>query len=271
MAFRATRLAAAVATVVGIVGLKPDRAHSALTIDLRLADAAFTDPKQITAPVAPGQRIPIEVWAVVMGSSADPDAYGFKRAEGSFVSSGTALVGDIVDAGDVEGFGIPAFRRPLVSLAPFNAEASQAGDRVDLDGDGDGDLGAPPGGADGDNSVGGFVVMRAGAMQFNGSLGSQPAPGGGLEFRIGRVEFVVSGFSADEQTAISFVPRQNLDGSINVNAGSWFEVDDAKDAADGVITAGAPIVFVPEPALVGAAALMGTLVLRRRRGCQGEQ
>lgn len=270
-----TRLIQACGAVALALGVA-NTADAGLTIDLRLADnPAGLGPKggqleAIEAAALVGQKLPINIWAIVRGTESNPDFYGFQSVHGSFLSNGVDVTGDLQGVGDKEGFGLPTQRKQLTSIAPYNAESSQRGVQQDLDGDGDLDLGAPPGGLEGDNGAAGFFIARAAGQQFNGSGNSQPAEGGGLEFLIGRLEFTVTGIDAtgNAQTFINFVPRQDLNGEINSNAGLWFEVDGGRSPSTSSLTGGVPIVLdvevIPEPGMFGLLGL-GTLGLLGRR------
>jgi uncharacterized protein (DUF2141 family) len=134
-----------------------NRQLMSLTIDLRLPGGG----KSATV-TGVGQKINLEVWATVKGANSSTADDGFQMQHGSLLSTN-------VNGGAANG----TFAVTLTS--PFNALPSEAGDQVDLDGDGDLDRGSN------DNFTGGgHYVTRAASMQM------------GTSFKIGTAVFTVS-------------------------------------------------------------------------------
>lgn len=221
--------------------------HAGLTIDLRIPTG---DPKGLVA-VTPGQRVPIDVYAVVTGTSTGVEGLG--SLQGAFIGTGNFVTGRIVPAGDLDE---ATFTITLPAVAPFNGNGSQPGASKYI-GPADGviDLGDTTNRSD----LGDLVVFRANSMQVT----SGTVIPDGREFRIGRVEFVVEGATGGEPTIINWAFRRGPGGE-PVEAAALFRQDGAVVNGTGQIGAGAPIVFAPEPAAFSLMTL-AALTLRRPR------
>src|SRR5688572_18256473 len=93
-------------------------AQAGLTIDLRIPTG---DPKGLVA-VTPGQRVPIDVYAVVTGTSTGVEGLG--SLQGAFIGTGNFVTGRIVPAGDLDE---ATFTITLPAISPFNGNGSQPG------------------------------------------------------------------------------------------------------------------------------------------------
>jgi len=147
-----------------------NRQLMSLTIDLRIPGGG----KSATVSSV-GQKINLEVWATVKGANSSTSDDGFQMQHGSLLSTN-------VNGGAVNG----TFAVSLIS--PFNALPSATGDQVDLDGDGDKDVGSN------DNAVGGgHYITRAASMQVGNS------------FKIGTAVFTVTSLkSTTGQTNLAY-------------------------------------------------------------------
>src|SRR5947207_215817 len=76
-----------------------------------------------------------------------------------------------------------------------------------------------------DLDAGGFFVARASPAATNGP----PAPGGGAQFKLADVSFVVTSLLGGPSTQINFRPRASLPGSA---VGAWFEDGVRKDVTN---------------------------------------
>jgi hypothetical protein len=246
-----------VALAAGIGGFASN-ADASLTIDLRPTDGS----KEIVAN--PGDKLLIEIWAIVDGTSTDlTNSYGFQAASGSIVSQGS-LRGDLSGKkGDLDMYQkTPAI---TTALRPFARAAEQPGVPVDLDGDGDLDLGAPN-----QDSAAGFIIVRSDPMEYFG-LSNAVVPGpddSSIQAKIGRVEFTVG--STGDRAELLWMPRRNAAGQIAAEAGLWFDdqggTPGTRSGTTGTIAAAAPlVVLVPEPGVLGTLALGAVGLLARRR------
>jgi hypothetical protein len=202
-----------------------ERRLMSLTIDVR-----NTDGTTATADVsAVGQVLNLEVLAVVTDTAGQPELDGFQDAIGDFIS--TALYGHAV-AGDLAAH----------NVAPFRASGSSGGAQVDLNGDGNLDVGAlPSGGAGGD-----FFTARSSPIQ-TGSSGTGTVAGTSLTFVIATLTYTVTNLNKGGQTSINFVPFQNPAGL----TAEWLENGQVVNSATGTFQAGTPFI-VSDPSLVVA-------------------
>ena len=193
-----------------------DRQLLSATIDLRTPSGGKT-----VSVSSVGQVVNLDVWAIVTAGDSTATNDAFQWAHGSFLSS------------DVGG-GAAAGTLSAAVQSPFDATAASNGTQVDLDGDGDLDVGSN------DNSQpDNFFVARASGLQG----GHDPAP---AKFLIGTVSFTVTSLKSGTSTDINFRPRDN------VLAAGWAEDATAgdtnfKDPNTGTFAAGAPVVIVDPP------------------------
>src|SRR4051812_26055586 len=109
---------------IGMMESLEGRQLLSATIDLRTTSGGKT--VNVTSV---GQVVNLDVWAVVRGSDSNAANDGFQWAHGSFLSS------------DVGG-GVAAGSLSATVLTPFESTSFQNGTQVDLDGDGDLDVGS---------------------------------------------------------------------------------------------------------------------------------
>jgi Ca2+-binding RTX toxin-like protein len=190
------------------------------TIDLRTPSGG----KAVTVSSV-GQVVDLNVWAVVTAGDTDAANDAFQWAHGSFLSS------------DVGG-GAAAGTLAATVANNFAAETASNGAGVDLDGDGDLDVGSN------NNAVAdGFFVARSGGSAVGGS-GAAPA-----RILIGTVKFTVTSLKSGTSTEIKFRPRDN------VLVAGWYEDFNFKNSETGSYLAGAPVVVTKAVASVPTAAL----------------
>ena len=195
-----------------------NRALMSLVIDLRVAGAADGG-KDVTVATV-GQTIQLEAWGVVTGSNDVITDDGLTSAFGSFLSSlGGAVLGDLA----------------VTELTPpYDSIATSAGKIQDLDGDGDLDVGSnePP------DAVSDYYFGRSRPI----TMGSDPAPGGGAQFKLADLTFTVSQLdTAGGSIALNFRPRP---GSLR---GIWMEDGVGMHSGIGTFAAGAPVVVTVQP------------------------
>lgn len=197
-----------------IEAMEPRRLLSAV-VDVRLPDGG----KAINiAGLKNNQVITLEIWATVKGKNSSSADDALQSLIGSFTStnvSGGAVRGDL--GASIRG--------------PFNAMASNVGNAVDLDGDGDRDIGSKnPGSPDGFFAVRSSLLNRAGL-----------AVAGGRSYHVGDLSFTVfqlmqTGTAGQGATEINFRPRAWS------TQGVWME-DGICLIGNGGLSAGTPLVI----------------------------
>ena len=244
--------AAATAAAATTATFTASSAHAGIMLDLRAVAVngqplAPGDTSKLVR-VNYGDEINLKLYAVVSGTNGVNDEQ-LQIAFGNIVSGqGTA---------DHDVFGALAGG----VLAPFNGTAHQNGSQVDLDQDGDIDIGAPVG-SSGTAAMGYFNARSNTPTSLTHILDANTS-----EIEIGQFNFATQGGTTD--TWLNFVRRTNFSGANITTAAVWFEDGVARNPTTSSYAAGAPImVFIPEPAgvaaVVGAAAL--GLLARRRTG-----
>ncbi len=110
------------------VGVAIHQASATLTIDLRVVavDGIPSPNPKVLCP-SPGQIVTFDVYAIVTAATEAPGMEGFQIAVGSIVSANGGALGDVLTN---------------ELAAPFGASGSTVGRRIDLDGDGDLDIGS---------------------------------------------------------------------------------------------------------------------------------
>lgn len=258
-------------------GLGASQALAALTVDLRVtsvsAGGGTVAPggKAVTDSVA-GATVTMAIWAQVTGS--DPSKFqALQSLSGSFLSSNGGLLGNLA----------------ATRQSPWNANSSSNGLAVDLDGDGDLDVGSnDPNSADNffagraNNLLGPNSTDANGVAVFNAT--NRQAILGGTEYRVGTLRFVVG--SGSPATLVNFRPRQVGTGATWVENATETTVEDSdnpgvfltsysggqtQSPGTGVYAAGAPVSIgvsggiTPEPASLSVIGLAGMGLLARRR------
>jgi hypothetical protein len=191
----------------------------------------------------PGDVITLDLYAQIRGTNGLNDET-FLSAYGSVISTG-ALLGTL--AGGV--------------VAPFNSTGFQNGAQVDLDLDGDLDVGAPA------NSTGAAVSSFFLARSLFATPGTTVIDANTSEIRIGTFTFTVTG--GGPETLINFVRRTDAVGGNLAGAASWFEDGAPKSPTSSTYAVGSPVqAIIPEPGSTTAAAIaLGLALFGRRRRC----
>jgi hypothetical protein len=187
------------------------QAAQGLQIDLKLA----ADSSSVITRM--GQEINIEMWARVEGAGTATKRQGFQMLVGSFLNSGGGL-GIFTPTGafiDTPGGGMEVGVGIMGTLGNFNGNGSQRGWSVDLDGDGDRDLGGPN---TDDTMPTGHVVIRADGMVQNTLSG---AAGKIFNIQIGSLRYTVTDVSNYANTLIKFEDRRNAAGQQITGSALW--------------------------------------------------
>ena len=228
-------------------------ANAILSWDLRArvsgGGAAMENPKSvILLPGLPAQTIDFDLYAVVTGLNATIDE--------TFQQGLTKLLTTGAIRGNFE----------LIVLNPtFAVVGSLPGPLVDLDADGDIDIGS-----NSTTATTGYIFPRASAQQGAGVGVDLPGATAGREFLWGTVRLNISNVTpADTQTAANFAVPSGLTGANAAARGTWNQ--DAGAAENGsnsaLLSVGAPVLLtvVPEPSAFGMVLLgaMGLVGFRR--------
>ena len=251
------KLARAVAAAVGVAALTtaPAVADAGLVIDLRPVaingvpiDVPHNGdgPEYISPPFTPGDVISFNLYARVRGTNGLDDE-GFQSIHGVFRTPTGGLLADLASS----------------VVAPFNGSGSQAGAQIDVDSDGDFDIGPIPNGGTPSSA---YWLARSNSMERNGVRVDENAE----EWLLGSLTWTLKDNSGGPDLFIDFIRRRNPGnpGTNNTAYSNWNE--------DGSGTASvrnglSPYVYdgvaLPEP---GGAALTSLtaigLLARRRRG-----
>jgi len=224
---------------VMLAGGMASTANANLLIDLRFSNTAANTPVGATiaankkSVLIDSTKLPataqfnLDVIARINGADIDLTNETFASAIGSFLSTGA-----------IKGQVLALASNGKAAVAPFNTGAT-AGTQVDIDGDGDKDLGSAPA-----TDVTNFVSMRfgaAGGAQLippntpidpnDPSAGFLPVQGsavnGAVEFRIATLKFItgVGNLGAGTPTQILFDLHRNDDGKTAQNGILWTEDD----------------------------------------------
>ncbi|HEX2971048.1 MAG TPA: calcium-binding protein [Tepidisphaeraceae bacterium] len=172
-----------------------------LTIDVRLPDGG-----KVVDVVRKGQVINMDVWATIKGHNASGADEGLSMVVGSFQSwnvKGGSALGTLA----------------VTPTSQFNAQGSVAGASVDLDGDGDLDIGSTD-----NTSADGYFGVRSGGLSSNGVV-----DGATMSFKIATLRFTVTSLLPGQQTKITFTPWINQDESTGGYGALWVE-----DSSSGV-------------------------------------
>jgi hypothetical protein len=221
--------------VVVSVGLAVGVSTAAmLTFEVRLG-AGETGQVTLADPT-----VNVELWAVLQNTDGNPNNDGFATGQGNIISGSTLL-------GDFTSWSVGS---------SFQVTPWQNGNRVDLDADGDLDVGSTVASADSN-----WIFPNSGSTYITGT-----------EVLLGSGVWTLTDLSpvVGEQTSLQFTKRDRP-GSLSASRIFYFKVDGNNFALfgrDATIASGSPalITFVPEPVtmllLVGGG---GVLVAMRRR------
>ncbi|MEA2735822.1 MAG: hypothetical protein QOE14_2273 [Humisphaera sp.] len=188
-------------------------------IDLRLAGGG----NSATVSTV-GQQVNLEIWVTITGHDSDLTNDGFQSLTASFLSTN-------ITGGSVQGTLAAQY------IAPFNGGGASTGAQVDLDGDGDLDVGSNNNATDV-----GFFRARSGTMTIDGATVS----GTSKSWKIGTATFTVTGFKDGVQTNLVARTRQDPDAFVLLEDGAA-----QSPRVGSVMTAGAGVVLKRTPGAAG--------------------
>jgi hypothetical protein len=256
---RGTRkLAHAIAAAVGVAALisAPAGAGAGLVIDLRPTQINGVPidvphngdgPEYIMPlPANPGTTVWLNVYARVRGTNGLDDE-GFQSIQGVFRTPTGGLLADLASG----------------VVAPFNALGSQHGAQIDVDSDGDFDIGPIPNGGTPSSA---FWFPRSAAMERDGVRVDENAE----EWLIGTLTWTLKNSPGWPDFFIDFIRRRNPgDPGSNSPAYATWNEDGSGTASvrNGLSPYTVDGVAFPEPggATLASLAAIG-LLARRRRG-----
>lgn len=252
----------------GLFAAVTSPSYGSLTIDLRAADGSKT------VTVTPNQVVPLQVFAIVNGSTGGNGTAdeAFQSFQGSFLSTpvlgGSAIgnFGTLSATGFLSTFGTvqPGTQKELNNLPG-----------LDLGEINNSNLTQNP-----TYNFNNYAAIRTGNNPINAqTAGPFQVPvtvsGDTTTFQIGTINWTVTTTPNSGSTTLNFVPRFDISQGTTTasqqeaNAALWYENGVQKDPTLGTYAAGSPItVFTPEPASLGLLGFAGLgLLARRRRGC----
>ncbi|HEX2972853.1 MAG TPA: PEP-CTERM sorting domain-containing protein [Tepidisphaeraceae bacterium] len=244
MAVRTGWIVACIAAAAVVCGATVAQAE--LSVDLRQTGTGLSGvtltPRDLNQPIF------IDVFVSVTGAAGNPRPETFTSLQGSFISHAGAI-GEIAPAGYNHWAGMDY---GSYGFADWGATSGQS---LDLDGDGDMDLGAPIGQAP--------VAFRSAVpLAFNGNTGcGTELPDGGVRFLVGRISFTPT---AMRLPYVTFVPRMSEPGVTADEAALWTEDGQLRDGETGSILV-FPFGGIPEPSSLCMLSLAGAMLLRTRR------
>jgi hypothetical protein len=224
----------------------------------------------------PSGVVKLQIWGLIANANGNNDDDGFRQTHLSLVSTGGTpnMRGNISTRPDPDGIGTANPQTSPDNIAPFNNTlGAQPGNAVDLDADGDMDLGdLRTTGA----TTANFFIASTGATGLDypaipaGVKGAINLGGANYTgFLVGTFDFAFDNQTVGN-TSINAVPRMASGPSGLLHAFKQDGVSRSLAGNNADVTVGAPVVVtaIPEPstiALVGAGLLGLVFVARRRK------
>lgn len=231
------------AAVVGLAGFGVSQANASLIVDVRATavnGAPVSNAKSIE--VNAGDVVTVKMFGVVTGAN-DLNDESMQTVHGSFISGGN-LLGNLGNH---------------VLNSTFAGSGSSPGSNIDLDLDGDLDIGQPNGGV-----VDGFSIYRSSA-QVSGT----PVTSGSEELELGTMQFTADASVAPGQsTILDFFRRRTATGGNAQAYATWVEDGTPYSGTSGDKIGGSGLLIqsvVPEPTGLALAGLAALGLLGRRR------
>jgi len=232
-----------------LVGLGVSSANASLTFDVVASGSTGTSvisgAGKIVSGSSVGDTVTFDVFANISNGNGNSADDGLVNAFASFLSA------------NVSGAG--AIRGDLVAVrdSNFTASGSSAGKQVDLDADGDLDVGN--------------TVQTSATNWFNARANTAPTPITGNHLHIATLTLTITSANLGGETDVNAALRNQPSSTTPYN---WEEdgvFTNGGSVAGGVVGVGSPVVFgsgggvTPEPASMGLLALGGITALARRR------
>jgi len=196
---RNRRLAAAVAAIA-ISGLAYTKANAALTLELTLDGSGPGAGKSVSNPTNLA-AITLDVWATVTGTlNSATVAQGLQSVDLNITSNGAPIKGNFALVGGPTGSPVSPWNAPGASSNPNSTHAGL----IDLDGDGDTDVGSTV-----MSDAAGWWIARSGSVQATTSTTS-------ASFLLGKLTFTPSVVNTGS-TSLQVALRNQTNGAL------WFE------------------------------------------------
>ncbi|MGE5612346.1 MAG: PEP-CTERM sorting domain-containing protein [Bacillota bacterium] len=229
------------------------QAEATLLIDLRQtgtgAHEVLLTAQDVNKPIF------IDVFVYISGAAGNSSPEMFTSLQGSFISPQGAI-GEIAPAGYYDKFRNKQYAGMKYQGYGFVDNGATPGQSMDLDGDGDLDLGAPLGQIP-------VLFRSAEPVMFNEEEGwGRQMPDGSIEFLVGRITFTPTTLCWPH---VMFVPRMREPGIVADQAALWVEDGQTQNGGTGTIIS-IPFGYVPEPSSMCILGMAGaSLLLRARR------
>jgi len=263
----AGKLIAAAVGAVGLTGIGASQADASLVIDVSATavtgGASLDSAKQVTFS-APGQTVTLTLTAQIRGTNTASEET-LQSAQGSIRSTGP-LLGNLSFGATRDDVAGPVDTNSPGNIVnsnlvdPFDGNGSSDGQFIDLDGDGDIDVGS----TGSDASL--YFVARAPTAGGGTNIGAG-SPGAGDNRIIGRVKYTYTGGSGS--SLANFLVRLDATNAPFFSAAVWTEDGVAKSPTTGVYGQGSPVLLttgdVPEPTGLALAGLGAIGLVARRR------
>jgi hypothetical protein len=201
-------------------------------LDVRLLSTSgagvISGDKKSISSVAVGDTLLIDFYGTVTDTTIPADVK-LQSVGGTFKSTGGPVFGDLAANGasvlePYNGTGTPVVYK-VVGVGDFAGMGLSNPQNIDLDGDGDKDLGAANGAA-----AELYAYVRNANLNEGGSEDLGTPVAGGREWKIGQIKFTVTA-SASGSTLINFDPRRDAGGKF-VEPTALFFQGDAKNAGN---------------------------------------
>jgi protocatechuate 3,4-dioxygenase beta subunit len=218
--------------------LLEDRKMLSLTIALRVGGIDGASSATVTSV---GQVVRMEVVAIVTGNETGATD-GFQELDGSFLSTETSPTKSVT--GNLSSSVLP----------DYTANGAQEGNQVDLNGDGNLDVGSNNGG-----DAAGFFIARAGGIEQDGVVS-----GNTQEFAVGLVSYTVTSLKSGAATDLNFRLRDGIpSGAFDA---VWLQDNVGENDQLASVSIGAPVVITEAGVVAPTGSISGTVTSKSASG-----